>query len=237
MGDVVMITGASKRLGRAIVTALAESGYTTIIHTRRADDGVRALSEELGGSCAVVEGDLTDMQGLGPLFDRAVSLFGHVDHLINSASSFFPLSIEETTVEEFDRLMALHNTAPFFLSRALYLHLKERGGQGSIINIGDATLTAPRASKPAYYTAKGALVAQSRALSVALAPTVRVNVISPGPVLPSEDDHAYFARMENLLPLRRTGASGDIIQAVSYLLSASFVTGTELVVDGGLTLL
>lgn len=235
-----MITGASKRLGRAVSAALSESGYTTIIHTQQADDGVRSFAQALcerDYTCGVIEGDLTDTQRLGPLFDRAVSLFGRVDHLINNASLFFPLSIEETTIEDFDRLMALHNTAPFFLSRSLYLHLKERGAYGSVINIGDATLTAPKASRPAYYTAKGALMAQSRALAVALAPTVRVNAICPGPILSSEDDDAYFKRMESLLPLRKTGDPTDIIGAVSYLLSAPFVTGAELVVDGGLGLL
>lgn len=240
MGDVVMITGASKRLGKAVATALVQSGWAVIIHTQVADAALRTYVsslESMGGQCAIVEGDLSDPAAIAPLFERALSLFGRIDHLINNASLFAPLSVEETTIEAFEALMTLHNTAPFFLSKALFLHLVKRGATGSVINIGDATVASPKASRPAYYTAKGALMAQSRALAVALAPTVRVNVISPGPILSTDADQEYFERMEQRLPLKKTGEPREVIEAVRYLLGATFVTGSELVVDGGLQLL
>ena len=99
------------------------------------------------------------------------------------------------------------------------------------------TLPSPKASRPAYYIAKGALLAQTKALAVALAPVVRVNAISPGPILPSSADEAYFKRMEERLPAGRTGDMDDVTRAVKFLLDSSFITGEELVVDGGLRLL
>lgn len=230
--SVIMVTGASKRLGRVMADSLAELGYRTIIHTQSV-----STVEITHHDHAFIEGDLTEVKGLQALFDRALSIYGRIDHLINNASRFEPLSIEDTTLQEFEALMALHNTAPFFLSRALYLHLKAQDKRGSVINICDATLATPKASKPAYYTAKGALLAQSRALAVALGPTVRVNALSPGPILVGESDDSYFATMEKALPVKRTGGPADLMQAVQFLLESPFITGSELVVDGGLHLL
>ncbi len=235
-----MITGAARRLGAIVARSLAEGGHSVVLHVRSIDDEARALVRAIGegsGNCRLIEGDLTDIALLEDLFGRAVDAFGQVDHLINNASRFFPLSIEETDIQTFDSLMALHNSAPFFLSRSLCLHLKEREASGSVINITDATLATPKASRPVYYIAKGALLAQTRALAVALAPHVRVNAISPGPILQGEGDGSYFNRMESALPLQRTGNPLDICRAVQYLIEATFVTGTELIVDGGLQLL
>lgn len=235
-----MITGAAKRLGAAMAHFLAERGHSVILHVRRADDVAQAVVHAIrtaGGRCVLIEGDLTDISSLENLFVEALEAFGQVDHLINNASRFAPLSIEETDFESFDSLMALHNSAPFFLSRALYLHLKGRQAHGSVINMVDATLSAPKASRPAYYMAKGALLAQTKALAVALAPTVRVNAISPGPVLQGDTDGLYFERMATILPLQKTGSPHDICKGVEYLINSPFVTGTELVIDGGQQLL
>ena len=238
--EVVMITGASQRLGAHIARFLAEDGYAVIIHTKRMNEVSAALKRSLEAQrlpCAVVEGDLGDVHSIGDLFDRALARFGRVDHLVNNASSFEALPIEEITIDAFESVMTLHNSAPFFLSKALYTHLREEKRSGTIINICDATLACPKASRPAYYTAKGALLAQTRALAVALAPTVRVNAISPGPVLSNTTDGAYFARMREALPVSHTGEPADIERTIKFLLESPFITGEELVVDGGLRLL
>lgn len=238
--EVVMITGASQRLGAHIARFLATEGYAVIIHTKRMDEGSEALIRSLEAHhllCKIVEGDLSDVRGIPDLFGRALALFGRVDHLVNNASSFDALPIEEITINAFESVMALHNSAPFFLSQALYTHLREEKRSGTIINICDATLACPKASRPAYYTAKGALLAQTRALAVALAPTVRVNAISPGPVLSNTTDGAYFARMREALPVSHTGEPADIERTIKFLLESPFITGEELVVDGGLRLL
>jgi NAD(P)-dependent dehydrogenase (short-subunit alcohol dehydrogenase family) len=232
---VVLITGGAKRIGRALVLHLAKQGYRMVVqyHTSTAE------AEELcslGYDLKLVQADLRQSELLEDFFTRACSLYGRIDHVINNASVFPSVSLEQTDLQVFEQAMAVHSTAPFFLSKQLYLHVKQRGGTGSIINVLDTKLSSPTSSRPAYYCSKGALAMQTKALAVALAPMIRVNAISPGPVLSNGDD-AYFSKMEQTLPLRRTGSALDICKAVSYLLEASFVTGTELCVDGGQRLL
>ncbi|MCK9546895.1 MAG: SDR family oxidoreductase [Sphaerochaeta sp.] len=238
--EVVLVTGASQRLGAQMVRSLSAAGYAVILHTRRATSEARQLKRDLDEQnllTSIVEGDLTEVQAINDLFGRALTRYGRIDHLVNNASSFSPLSVEETTVEAFTSLMALHNSAPFFLSKELYIHLKQHNRRGSVINICDATLSAPKSSRPAYYIAKGALLAQTKALAVALGPVVRVNAISPGPILANADDKGYFTRMAERLPVGHTGAASDISRSVKFLLESPFITGIEVVVDGGLRLL
>lgn len=230
--QVVLITGGAKRLGLAMAQHLLGEGYRVVIHCNKSCSEAKAL----GDDCGIVQANLTNREELQTLFLKAVACFGQVDHLINNASVFPSSPIEETTFELWDELMALHNTAPFFLSKALYLHLIERGATGSVVNMVDTKIEAPTASRSAYYISKGALLAQTKTLAVALGPTLRVNAISPGAVLSNGDD-AYFARMAERLPLKHTGSALDIVQAVAYLLRAVFVTGMELAVDGGQRLL
>lgn len=237
--EVVLITGGAKRLGRAMALSLAASGYRVVIHCNESVEQAEKLVQELtlqGFDSAYVQGDLSNPGALASLFSQAVQAFGQVDHLINNASLFPARTMDETDLALFEQVMAVHSTAPFFLSRELYLHLKVRAAKGSVINMLDAKLTSPTASRPAYYCAKGALAYQTKALAAALGPTLRVNAVSPGLVLSNGDD-AYFTKMQNQLPLKTTGKTDDICQAVSYLLGSSFVTGTELCVDGGQRLL
>lgn len=238
-GQVVLISGGAKRIGRALAVHLAHQGFRVVVHYHTSEQEARQLQTELeseGLSLKLVRGDLASSSELHLLFNRAVAAFGQVDHLINNASFFPTQTMEETDLVSFEQLMAVHNTAPFFLSQALYTHLLSRSAKGSVTNILDTKLSSPTASRPAYYCAKGALSAQSKALAVALGPVVRVNAISPGAVLSNGED-GYFRKMAELLPLRSTGSAQAICEAVSYLLGASFVTGVDLPVDGGQRLL
>jgi pteridine reductase len=230
--QVVLITGGAKRLGFAMAQHLLGEGYRVVIHCNTSCKVV----EDLGSDCRTVQADLTNREELQTLFGRAVQCFGQVDHLVNNASVFPSALIEQTTLELWDEVMTLHNTAPFFLSKALYQHIRERGTTGSIVNMVDTKTDAPTASRPAYYISKGALLAQTKTLAVSLAPILRVNAISPGAVL-SNGDESYFAKMAERLPLKHTGTAFDIVQAAAYLLRASFVTGVNLAVDGGQRLL
>ncbi len=237
---VLLITGASQRLGAALAEAFAAKEYAVVIHTRQIGERALALQERIeakNGVCALIEGDLLDPAVIEGLFAQALRPFGRVDYLINNASRFVDLRIEEADSSHYTEEMLLHATAPYLLTRSLYLHLKERKKKGAVINICDASLAAPKASKPAYYAAKGALAAQTRALAAALGPTLRVNSLSPGPVLEGMSDGAYYTKMEALLPVGRLGRVEDITEAAAYLLHASFVSGINLVVDGGAHLL
>ncbi len=230
--QVVCITGGARRIGRALAEQLLASGYRVVVHCNTHCSDMKDMNPD----CAVVQGDLTKSDGLGELFSRMVSCFGRVDHLINNASIFPSIPIEQTTLEVYQEVMDIHSTAPFFLAKELYLHLKKRGDTGSIINMVDTKVASPTASRPAYYCAKGALLAQTKALSVALAPVLRVNAISPGLVLSNGED-GYFSKMAERLPLEHTGTPQDIVETVLFLLASSFVTGVEIAVDGGQRLL
>lgn len=232
---VVVITGAARRIGREMAIHLAQEGYKVVLHCNTSLDDAHLLQQQLQGmghESAVVQGNLAHLEGLEELFTRFVACFGHLDALINSASIFHDVSLEETTVERWKTDMALHAGSPFFLSKMLYEHCNERGETGSVVNITDTQLASPPASRPSYYLSKATLAQQTTLLAKALAPYVRVNAVAPGLVLPNGED-AYFTRMEKILPLQRTGTPSDICEAVSYLLSASFVTGVSLAVDGG----
>lgn len=186
----------------------------------------------MGYESEVVQGDLTDLSSLDALFARFVGAFGQVDALINSASVFLDTSLEDTTVQQWQADMALHAGSPFFLSRMLYQHIRKRETTGAVVNMTDTQISSPPANRPSYYLSKAALGQETRILAKTLAPYVRVNAVAPGLVLSNGED-GYFSKMEKILPLQRTGTPSDICQAVSYLLSASFVTGVSIAVDGG----
>lgn len=232
---VVILTGAAKRVGRSLAIHLAKEGYKVVLHCNTSIDEAYSLQQKLhamGYESRVVQGDLTDLDGLESLFSRFLESFGKIDALINSASVFHNVSLEETTIERWQADMALHATAPFFLSKYLYQHIRGRGVVGSVINITDTQLACPPASRPSYYLSKATLAQETRILARQMAPYVRINAVAPGLVLSNGED-GYFAKMEKILPLGRCGSPSDICEAVSYLLSASFVTGVTIPVDGG----
>lgn len=232
--EVVLVTAGAKRIGSHLCRRLIQSGYRVVIHYHQSREAALVLQKEL--HCAVVQADLSDPSRVKQMFFEAVSQYGRLDHIINNASRFTSGSVEETTIQEYESMMALHATAPFFLSKYLFQHLKKREAKGSVINMVDTKVSSPTQSRAVYYCAKGSLLMQTKALAAALAPAVRVNAISPGAVLSNGDD-TYFATMKERLLVKRTGNVEDIYQAVEYLLHASFVTGEELVVDGGQKLL
>ncbi len=214
---------------------LAQEGYTVVLHCNTSLDEAQDLHQQLlglGYESGIVQGDLTDLDGLSDLFARFVACFGHLDAIINSASVFSDITLEETTVERWRSDMALHAGSPFFLSKMLYQHVRKREATGSIVNITDTQISSPPTSKPSYYLSKATLAEETTILAKALAPYIRVNAVAPGLVLSNGED-GYFAKMEKILPLQKTGKPSDICEAVSYLLSASFVTGVTIAVDGG----
>ena len=232
---VVVITGSARRVGRSLAIHLAKEGYKVVLHCNTSLDEAHGLQQELqamGYESHVVQGDLSDLSSLESLFIRFVACFGHLDALINSASTFHTISLEETTVEIWQADMALHAGATFFLSKFLYQHCKKREVLGSVVNITDTQLTSPPASRPSYYLSKGALAQETIILAKTLAPYIRVNAVAPGLVLSNGED-GYFSKMEKILPLKKCGSPSEICEAASYLLSASFVTGVTIPVDGG----
>jgi pteridine reductase len=235
---VVLVTGAARRVGAAIVRRLHRDGYDVAVHCRHSRDARDRLIGELeatrAGSTLALEADLADVASLPALVDRLLERFGRLDALVNNASAFHPTPIGSIEPAQWDELFAANARAPLFLSQAAAAALAAR--RGAIVNLTDIYAERPLANHVVYCMAKAALAAMTRALAVDLAPQVRVNAVAPGAVLWPESGKPDGER-ERLIaqtPLRRMGAPDDVAGAVLWLLrDAPFVTGETLRVDGG----
>ncbi len=223
----VLVTGGAKRLGAAIVRAVASAGHVPVIHCGRSRDAAEALAREVGG--AVVQGDLADAAAVDALFAAACE-GGVVDGLVNSASLFEfdrPGAIDPALAA---RLHAVNAVAPALLTAAL----AAQGGEGAVVNLLDQKLANPNPDFFSYTLSKAALATATVLMAQAFAPRVRVNAVSPGLTLPSGDQSAEeFARTGAMNLLERPVGAAAVAQAVVYLLEARSVTGQNLFVDCG----
>ena len=234
-GKVALVTGAGTRVGRAIALALGKAGMRVAVHYSSSQKGARDTAEEIvrGGSEArTLPGDLMD-PATGPrLVEHTVKVFGALDVLVNSAAVMLRTPVGEVLVEDWDAMFALNLRAPFFLAQVAARAMGERGG--AIVNIADlAAFETWRGYIPHSIT-KAGIVQMTRGLAHALAPKIRVNAIAPGPVLlPDGWTQEQADRLISTTPLGRLGSPEDVAQAVLYLLSADYVTGETIIVDGG----
>jgi pteridine reductase len=236
-GQVALVTGSAKRLGRAMALRLAEEGADVVIHHRssmtEAQSAVAEI-ERLGRRAAAIAADLNNIAEIRRLFDETAKHFGRLDILINSAANFLPASIISTTEPVWDASLDTNLKAPFFCAQAAVPLLKRT--KGTIINFAD---TGGLLGWPGYIphsVSKAGVVMLTKVLAMALAPEVRVNAIAPGTITMPGDPPEWEADFIKLAPLRRTGTPNDITDAVLYLIQAKFITGHTLVVDGGRTL-
>ena len=234
-GRVALVTGAGRRVGRAIATSLGERQMRVAVHYHGSAEGARetaAAIETAGGAAMLFQADLSDPRGPDALVDAVARSFGALDVLVNSAAIMQRTPLESVTPAEWDATFALNARAPFFTALAARPYLAERGG--AIVNIADL---AALETWPAYIPhglAKSVVVQMTRALARALAPSIRVNAVAPGVVmLPEGWDSSAGERLRQTTPLRRLGSANDVVGAVIYLLEADYVTGETLVVDGG----
>jgi pteridine reductase len=237
-GKTILITGAAKRVGAAIAQRCHGMGANVIIHCNRSREAADALASALNHqrtqSAAVIQLNLLETDRLGELISFAISTFGQLDGLVNNASTFYPTPVGQITGQHFGDLMGSNVKAPLFLSQAAAPHLKVTGG--SIVNIVDIHADRPMKGYPVYTAAKAALAGVTRAMAIELAPDVRVNGVSPGPIEwpPDQIDAAERERILSVTPLKKEGGVDEIAKAVTYLLSdAGYVTGQIIAVDGG----
>ena len=240
IGKTVLVTGAAKRVGRAIAGELHAAGANVMIHYRAARADAVALAGEFNarrpGSAALFQTDLLDIEALPALVEACVERFGALDALVNNASSFFATPLESIDMAAWDSLIGSNLKAPLFLAQAAAPQL--RAAHGALINITDIHAERPLAGYPLYCAAKAGLLGLTRALAVELAPEVRVNAVAPGPIIWPQDgfDEAGRASIVDHTLLKRTGSPQDIARAVRFLLAeATYVTGQVLNVDGGRT--
>jgi NAD(P)-dependent dehydrogenase (short-subunit alcohol dehydrogenase family) len=231
-----LVTGAGRRIGRAIALALAEAGYAVALHANRAGTEAAALRGEIAakrGRAAVVRADLSDHAAVTALVPAAVAALGPLTLLVNNAAMFERDGIGTLDPALFDRQLAVNLRAPLFLAEA-FAAQAPADADASVVNILDQRVLKPTPHFVSYGLAKSALHAATRTLAQALAPKVRVNAVAPGPTFASARQQPEdFASQGAALLLGRGPTPEEIAAAVVYLAGARSVTGQTLAVDGG----
>lgn len=239
-GPVALITGGARRIGESITRALHRRPCRVIVHYRHSADQAQALVQELndlrGGSAVALQADLNDPEAVRDLAVRARQAFGGLDVLVNNASSFYPTPLAQASDQDWEAIMHSNLRAPFLLSQNLAETLAQGAG-GAIINIVDVYAEKPLLEHSLYCMAKAGLAMMTRSLARELGPSVRVNGVSPGPILWPEQGQPHQHEILAATALGRSGAPADIAGAVTWLaLDAPYVTGQILTVDGGRSL-
>ena len=241
-GRVALITGAASGIGKATAQRLASEGAAVLV-TDIAEEAGRATVTEIadaGGRAAFVRHDVTSEQDWEAATARAVEEFGSLDIVVNNAGMGDLKTIEDTTLEEWNRTIAIDQTGVFLGMKVAAPHLKE-SGHGSIINISSIFGTSGGfGTSPAYHAAKGAVRTMTKNAALHWATDgIRVNSIHPGfietPILEQTRGTEYSDTMTALTPMGHLGRPEDIAAGVAYLASddSKFVTGLELYIDGG----
>ncbi|HKM26659.1 MAG: glucose 1-dehydrogenase [Gammaproteobacteria bacterium] len=239
-GSVAVITGAGKGIGRAIAFAYAEAGAQVVCAARTLSDveAVASAIKAKGGDAIAVACDVTCADSREALIQQAVAAFGKVTHLVNNAGGGGPNDPATMPWQELDRLLNFNVTTPYHLIQLCVPHMRAAGG-GNVINISSVAANYIQKNFSAYGTAKAALVHMTKLLSQDFAPEIRINAISPGPILTDALDKVMPAAVKEIMtkntPLQRLGEVEDISAAALYFASpaSGWVSGKILDIDGG----
>jgi len=237
---VALVTGGAVRVGKTIVTALAERGYAVAIHVNSSTDEADALADELAVPTLVVQSDLRDEAATRAMIDRTFDHFGRLDLLVNSAAIYSPQPLEKVTGDDVKKYFDINTLGTFIGCQHAGLKMAEQESGGTIINIGDWAVVRPYADFAAYFPSKGAIPTLTRMFAVELSqrnPLVRVNAILPGPILfpPDLSEEEKRATIESTL-VKHAGKPENVAHSVIFLAENDFITGVCLPVDGGRTL-
>ena len=233
-GAVALVTGAAKRIGRAIASDLAARGWGVAVHHRSSADAAAEVVAEIrraGGRAVAVRADLSDEAETAALVASVAEALGPPTCLINNASVFERDDAETATSQSWNLHMQVNSRAPFILTQELYRHLPPES-RGHVINIVDQRVWNLTPFFTSYTVSKAALWTLTRTLAMALAPNVRVNAVGPGPVLPSpRQSDEQFAKQWSKIPMARPVDPQEICAAIRFLLDAPSVTGQMIAVD------
>ncbi len=235
-GKTALVTGGAKRVGRAIALRLAQAGCDVAIHYRSSADEAAATVAEcsrLGVAAGAFAADLADPAAPSRLVEEVLARFGRLDILINNASAFERMTLDDFSLDRWNETLQTNLTAPLQLAHAARGPLK--AARGRIINLCDAAVARHWPDHLAYIVSKGALDTLTRTLARAFAPEVNVCGVAPGVAeWPEDYDAATRERFTRRIPLGRAGSAADIAAAVHYLLAeGDYVTGVILPIDGG----
>jgi NAD(P)-dependent dehydrogenase (short-subunit alcohol dehydrogenase family) len=233
----VLVTGAGRRVGRAIALDLASHGFDVALHCHRSTAEAEAVAVEAraaGAAARIFTADLSDESACRALVASALADTGRLDAVVNNASLFEYDDSASFSFARSERHWRINAGAAVLLAQALYEHLRERGAQGCVVNLLDQKLENPNPDHLSYTLSKAALAAATVMQAQALAPTLRVCAVSPGITLPSGPmTGEQFERARSLTPMRRSSTPQDIAAAVRFLIDSPAITGTTLLVDGG----
>ncbi len=239
-GKKVLVTGAARRLGRAIALAAARRGADLILHYRSSAGDAEETAEaarQAGATAVTLQADLADAAGVSAVVDGARDAFGRVDVLVNNAAIYRRTPLDTLSEADWDEQLSVNMKAPFLLALALG-RLMVRQGEGKIINLADGAGERPYPGFLPYCVSKGGMTSLTRALALELAPQVQVNAVAPGPVLSPEGlsrEEIRSVPMAN--PLLRMGSPDDVAAALMFLVECSdFLTCSTVPVDVGWSL-
>ncbi len=235
---LALVTGAAHRLGRVFALTLARRNYAILLHYNHSAEAAESTADEirkLGVPVFLVKADLTDAIQIRNLFSTLDSLKVRLEVLVNSAAEMMRVDLRDISIEEWDGSIDLNLRAPFFMSQ--YAAKRMIGG-GLIVNVTDAGLGKAWTNFPSYLIGKSGIETMTRLLAKSLAPSIRVNAIAPGLVLPSEEtEPAVWEKLVNRLPLQHPVGLDEISTALEFLLGSKSITGQTIVLDGGYSLL
>ncbi len=235
MKQTALVTGASKRIGKAIAEYLAQIGWNVIIHFNSSEKPAKQLVETLSSKFlnqkfGMAKANLTNINEVIELVPKVVSEFGKFNLLINNASVFNEGYLNETSLEIFDSQLNVNLKAPFFLIRDFANYCK----QGNIINIVDTRITSNKSNFAVYSLSKKALWELTKMAALEFAPEIRVNAIAPGVTLPpAGEDKNYLNKLAQNIPMKKPGGVEPILKSINYILENNYLTGQLLFADGG----
>ncbi|MCL5262854.1 MAG: SDR family oxidoreductase [Acidobacteria bacterium] len=236
-GKSALITGAARRIGRALALALAEAGADIAITWRESqEDAGRTVQElkALGVNALAIQADVRSESSVSRAVDAALAGFGRLDLLVNNAGRFETADHSQITVEQWDAMFETNTRGPFLMAKAAYPHLK--AARGRIINIGSLGGLHPWSTHAHYCTSKAALHMLTQTMAKAFAPEISVNCVAPGMIVNGEVSDGYEHFLEKT-PMKRNGRPQDVAAAVIFFATGPhFITGQILSVDGGLGL-
>lgn len=241
LGQRVLVTGAARRIGRALALSLAAAGADVVITYRDSQADADSLVAELrvlGSNALALPCDVREEASVNQAVQAAIAHLGGLDILVNNAGAFETLVLEEISAAQWDAMFETNTRGPFLVARAAHAALKS--AHGRIINIGSLGGIRAWATHGHYCTSKAALHMLSQTMAKAWAPEIAVNCVAPGMIVfgsadaPANQPYAHFVEKT---PMRRNGTADDVAAAVLFFATApTFITGQQIAVDGGLGL-
>jgi NAD(P)-dependent dehydrogenase (short-subunit alcohol dehydrogenase family) len=236
-GKTALVTGAAKRIGRAIALALADEGADVAITYRdSAEQATQTVAEleVLGVRALAVHANLREPESIRSAVAKVAAEFGSIDVLVNNAGRFETAALENISVEQWDAMFEINTRGPFLAAQAALPYL--RGSRGRIINLGSLGGIHPWPTHAHYCTSKAALHMLTATMSKAFAPEVSVNCVAPGMIV-NEEVSAEYEHFARKTPMQRNGSPQEVAAAVLFFATGPhFITGQILGVDGGLGL-